>query len=164
MLVIFIIGLALPHSININKTLLIHKTNSNAYSLISDLKYWPELMSLQSYHGLQAIKISQPSNQIGAHLNLTHKLFRMEITITKMSAEQFQFSALFDNEHNLQGTFNIKKNKNSQQIDLTLAGNANYAIMGGYIALFFEYFCDQVTTSMFNNLYSNTLLKEDNGD
>ena len=154
----------LPHSININKTVQLNKANSKAYKLISDLTYWPELMSLQSYPGMQAIKVSQPSDQIGAHLNIRHNLFKMEITITKKSPEQFQFSALFNNEHSLQGAFNIRTKENNQEINLTLAGNANYAIMGGYIALFFEYFCDQVTTSMFNNLYSYSLLQEDNGD
>ncbi|MBQ4849179.1 hypothetical protein [Pseudoalteromonas sp. MMG012] len=160
-LLAIIFGLILPHQYQVTQSRTIQTQNTSDVNLLLDLKNWPAIMAWHTYSGLTSPKISTPSTGIGAHIKLEHTIGYLEITIVEQTTNRMAFSVLINDEHTGYGKLTITPTGSSTKIEWYLNGTIHSSILGGYMALYCEFFLKQMIISATNNLNSQLKLQAD---
>lgn len=116
-------------------------------------------MAWSSIGGLSPPHISSPDTGVGAHIKLIHSFGDLEMTIINQTDTHLAFSLLINNEHTGQGTLTITPLPEKITIEWQLQGIVHSSILGGYIALYCEYYFKQMLISATNNLNSQLKLQ-----
>lgn len=114
-------------------------------------------MAWHRLSGVKKINVSTPSRGVGAHIELAHTLGHLEITIVKQSDNNLEFSLLINDEHVGSGQLTSVLSANETKIDWHLNGMIHSNLFGGYIALYCEFYLEQMIISALNNI--NTQVK-----
>ncbi|WP_139158832.1 hypothetical protein [Pseudoalteromonas byunsanensis] len=109
--------------------------------------------------GTTDILISSPSTGVGAHATIQHQFGNVEITITKKKAQAIHFSLLINDEHTAAGQLTLTPLNDSITVHWQVSGVIHSTIFGGYIALYMEYYVQQLMISAFNNLQTELKLR-----
>ncbi|NOU51747.1 hypothetical protein HG263_14515 [Pseudoalteromonas sp. JBTF-M23] len=152
-------GLLLPHKYQLKQQTSYLTTDLKQFSALLDLKRWSELMVWQRVSDPQNIYFSTPSNGVGAHALIEHHFGKIELTITKQTEQEMQFSMLFDNEHSAKGLLRFIRHDNATVVLWQMSGTINTPLLGGYAALYVEYYLKQMMISAFNNLQTELKLR-----
>jgi hypothetical protein len=151
------LGLLLPQQYQIHRSQTIATNQSDAFKLMLDLENWPKIMAWHRLKGVNDVSISKPSSGVGAHIKLTHTLGHLEITIVKQSSNKLVFSLLINDEHTGYGKLMSTSSNGTTKIDWHLNGMIHTSLFGGYIALYCEFYLEQMVISAINNI--NTQVK-----
>ncbi|MBD1580914.1 hypothetical protein [Pseudoalteromonas sp. S16_S37] len=149
----------LPHKYQLKQQTSFATTDLEQLSPLLDLKRWSELMVWQRISKPQNMYFSSPSYGIGAHALIDHHFGKIELTITKQTELEMQFSVLFDNEHSAKGQLLFIRHNNSIMVVWQMNGAINSPLLGGYAALYVEYYLQQMMISAFNNLQTELKLR-----
>ncbi|TMO58778.1 hypothetical protein CWC18_17130 [Pseudoalteromonas aurantia] len=151
------LGLLLPHQYQVHRSQTLTTTQPYVFNLLLDLKNWPNIMAWHRLAGVKNINVSTPSRGVGAHIELAHTLGHLEITIVKQSDNNLEFSLLINDEHVGAGQLTSVLSANETKIDWHLNGMIHSNLFGGYIALYCEFYLEQMIISALNNI--NTQVK-----
>ncbi|TMO53107.1 hypothetical protein [Pseudoalteromonas phenolica] len=149
----------LPRHFNIQQTSEISGSYKQIKPLLFDLAHWPHLMAWHTFSEQKRIEISTPSNALGANAFLQTSNANIEISITELSQNHLQYSALVNNEHTLLGIITLNDNGMSFTINHSLKGTIHSPISGGVVVLYIRSLADKMFTSSVNNLRSHIRLE-----
>ncbi|WP_158678138.1 hypothetical protein [Pseudoalteromonas sp. T1lg23B] len=149
----------MPHKYHLKQQKTFLTTDIQQLSPLFDLQVWSRLMLWDRMQGTTDILISTPSTGVGAHATIQHQFGNAEITITKNKAQGIHFSVLINNEHTATGQLTLVPLENAVSVQWYLSGVIHSTIFGGYMALYVEYYVQQLMISGFNNLQTELKLR-----
>ncbi|WP_157592879.1 hypothetical protein [Pseudoalteromonas citrea] len=152
-------GWLLPHQYQVNHSQTIATTQPHPFKLLLDLKNWPNIMAWHRLTGIRNTSISTPSTGTGAHIKLEHALGHLEITVVKQSDHNLEFSLLINDEHAGYGRLTSTTSANKTKINWHLNGMIYSSLFGGFIALYCEFYLEQMIISAINNINTHVKLQ-----
>ena len=151
----------MPHKYQVKQHFTYSTKEPQLLSALFDIRRWSELMGWTYLISPERIYFSTPSQGVGAHAVISHALGQIELSVTEQTQNRMQFSVLFADEHNAKGTLSLAHQDNSISVTWHISGSINTPIIGGYTALYIEFYLRQMLISAFNNLQTDIKLRTD---
>lgn len=146
------IGLTLPQSYSVSKTIEINASTDTIKRLVVDFNEWHKWSPWQQVDPSIQFTVSEPSAGIGAHQSWLGKWGFGEMTITELTNNKMVFNILLNEEDSVRGTFIFSEHPKSVSVACHIEGQANTLLISGYMAIFSEYILNNTVTLGLNNL------------
>ncbi|CAM2828780.1 SRPBCC family protein [Pseudoalteromonas distincta] len=152
LLVLVLIGLILPQSYSVNKTVEINANIEIVKPLVTDFNQWQKWSPWGKVDPSIRFTLGEPSSGVGAHQSWTGKWGYGEMIITSVSQNKVSFNILLNAEHIIRGTFNFSEQNGIVTLICNIEGQTTAPLISGYTAILSEYVLSNTVSLGLNNL------------
>ncbi|WP_425355714.1 hypothetical protein [Pseudoalteromonas aliena] len=160
LLISIILGLILPQSYSVDKTIQINSSQNTIRVLVGDFKQWHKWSPWQQISPSTTFIISEPSAGVGAYQSWESMWGFGEMTITAMSGSEITFNVLLNEENIIKGTLSFVNNSKALTVTCQIKGQATNALFSGYVAFITQYILNNAVTLGLNNLKATAQLND----
>lgn len=152
LLVLVLVGLILPQSYSVNKTIEINANIDAVKPLITDFNQWQKWSPWEKVDPSIRFTLGEPSSGLGAHQSWKGKWGYGEMIITSVSQNKVSFNILLNAEHIIRGTFNFSEQNGIVTLICKINGQTTAPLISGYTAILSEYVLRNTVSMGLNNL------------
>lgn len=134
-IIFIVIGLLLPQTYRVQKTITINASEMVVKSLVSDFSQWYKWSPWQQIDPTIVFYQGKPSAGVGAYQTWDGKWGKGEMTITAISDEKMVFNILFAQEHIVNSQIAFVKNNTAITVTWQIKGVATTPFISGYLAI-----------------------------
>nr|WP_301003346.1 SRPBCC family protein [Pseudoalteromonas sp.] len=149
-MVFIVVGLLLPQSYHVQKSIKINARPPVIKSLVEDFTQWYKWSPWQQIDPNIKFNIGEPSSGVGAYQSWQGKWGYGEMTISSLSANEVAFNVLFNQEYIITST--LLFSPNTKTVTWHIEGQATVPLISGYVAILAESILGNITTLGLNNL------------
>lgn len=160
LLIFTLIGLTLPQSYNVNKTIEINANIEIVKPLVTDFNQWQKWSPWEKVDPSIRFILGEPSSGVGAHQSWTGKWGYGEMIITSVNHNKVSFNILLNAEHIIRGTFNFREQNDIVTLICNIKGQTTMPLVSGYTAILSEYILNNTVSLGLNNLQTVAQLSE----
>lgn len=135
---VLIIGALLSPNYQVSEKITINAPISDVTPWLNDLSHWPNWAPWEYYHSNRDIKVTQPSQGIGAHISWQEKTGLGELTILGISETPNLFTLDYTSTEQqalLTGQFFAEQRNLKTELTWHVSGGARLAFFGGYLRI-----------------------------
>ncbi|MEM5532006.1 SRPBCC family protein [Pseudoalteromonas arctica] len=160
LLVLALVGLILPQSYSVNKTIEINANLKVIKPLITDFSQWQKWSPWEKVDPSIRFTLGEPSSGLGAHQSWKGKWGYGEMIITSVSQNKVSFNILLNAEHIIRGTFNLSEQDGIVTLICNIKGQTTAPLISGYTAILSEYVLSNTVSLGLNNLQTVAQLSD----
>jgi len=160
LLVLVLIGLILPQSYSVNKTIEINANIEVVKPLVTDFSQWQKWSPWEKVDSSIRFTLGEPSSGLGAHQSWKGKWGYGEMIITSISQNKVSFNILLNAEHIIRGTFNFSEQNGIVTLICNIEGQTTAPLISGYTAILSEYVLRNTVSLGLNNLQTVAQLSD----
>lgn len=160
LLVLAMVGLILPQSYSVNKTIEINANLKVIKPLITDFSQWQKWSPWEKVDPSIRFTLGEPSSGLGAHQSWKGKWGYGEMIITSVSQNKVSFNILLNAEHIIRGTFNLSEQNGIVTLICNIKGQTTAPLISGYTAILSEYVLSNTVSLGLNNLQTVAQLSD----
>jgi hypothetical protein len=160
LLVLALVGLILPQSYSVNKTIEINANLKVIKPLITDFSQWQKWSPWEKVDPSIHFTLGEPSSGLGAHQSWEGKWGYGEMIITSVSQNKVNFNILLNAEHIIRGTFNLSEQNGIVTLICNIKGQTTAPLISGYTAILSEYVLSNTVSLGLNNLQTVAQLSD----
>jgi hypothetical protein len=160
LLVLALVGLILPQSYSVNKTIEINANLKVIKPLITDFSQWQKWSPWEKVDPSIRFTLGEPSSGLGAHQSWKGKWGYGEMIITSISQNKVSFNILLNAEHIIRGTFNLSEQNGIVTLICNIKGQTTAPLISGYTAILSEYVLSNTVSLGLNNLQTVAQLSD----
>ena len=160
LLIIILIGLILPQSYSVNKTIEINADIKVVKPLIIDFNKWQKWSPWEKVDPSIRFTLGEPSSGLGAHQSWKGKWGYGEMIITSVSQNKVSFNILLNTEHIIRGTFNLSEQRGIVTLICNIKGQTTAPLISGYTAILSKYILSNTVSLGLNNLQTVAQLSD----
>jgi len=160
LLVLALVGLILPQSYSVNKTIEINANLKVIKPLITDFSQWQKWSPWEKVDPSIRLTLGEPSSGLGAHQSWKGKWGYGEMIITSVSQNKVSFNILLNAEHIIRGTFNLSEQNGIVTLICNIKGQTTAPLISGYTAILSEYVLSNTVSLGLNNLQTVAQLSD----
>ena len=160
LLVLVLIGLILPQSYSVNKTIEINANIEVVKPLVTDFSQWQKWSPWEKVDPSIRFTLGEPSSGLGAHQSWKGKWGYGEMIITSISQNKVSFNILLNAEHIIRGTFNLSEQNGIVTLICNIKGQTTAPLISGYTAILSEYVLSNTVSLGLNNLQTVAQLSD----
>lgn len=160
LLVLVLIGLILPQSYNVNKTIEINANIDVVKPLVTDFSQWKKWSPWEKVDSSIRFTLGEPSSGLGAHQSWKSKWGYGEMIITSVSQNKVSFNILLNAEHIIRGTFRFSEQNGIVTLICNIKGQTTAPLISGYTAILSEYVLRNTVSLGLNNLQTVAQLSD----
>ena len=160
LLVLALVGLILPQSYSVNKTIEINANLKVIKPLITDFSQWQKWSPWEKVDPSIRFTLGEPSSGLGAHQSWKGKWGYGEMIITSVSQNKVSFNILLNAEHIIRGTFNLSEQNGIVTLICNIKGQTTAPLISGYTAILSEYVLSNTVSLGLNNLQTVAQLSD----
>jgi hypothetical protein len=151
-LLVVVIGLLLPQSYSVSKSINITARAASVKPLISDFSQWYKWSPWKKIDPTIEFQLGEPSAGVGAHQSWQSKWGTGEMTLSTLTDSTIVINILFADEHIITGDILFVEHANSVTVTFNVQGQATLPLLSGYIALLSEWLLKNALAQGLNNL------------
>ncbi|HDY90850.1 MAG TPA: hypothetical protein ENH67_09630 [Pseudoalteromonas sp.] len=160
LLVLVLIGLILPQSYSVNKTIEINANIEVVKPLVTDFSQWQKWSPWEKVDPSIRFTLGEPSSGLGAHQSWKGKWGYGEMIITSVSQNKVSFNILLNAEHIIRGTFNLSEQRGIVTLICNIKGQTTAPLISGYTAILSKYILSNTVSLGLNNLQTVAQLSD----
>nr|WP_206008483.1 SRPBCC family protein [Pseudoalteromonas sp. SA25] len=160
LLVLALVGLILPQSYSVNKTIEINANLKVIKPLITDFSQWQKWSPWEKVDPSIRFTLGEPNSGLGAHQSWKGKWGYGEMIITSVSQNKVSFNILLNAEHIIRGTFNLSEQNGIVTLICNIKGQTTAPLISGYTAILSEYVLSNTVSLGLNNLQTVAQLSD----
>lgn len=134
-IIFIVIGLLLPQTYRVQKTITINASEMIVQPLVSDFSQWYKWSPWQQIDPTIIFYQGKPSTGVGAYQTWDGKWGTGEMTITAISDEKIVFNVLFAQEHIVNSQISFVKDEEAITVTWQIKGVATTPFISGYLAI-----------------------------
>jgi len=152
LLLFIVIGLLLPQSYNVTKSININANTHIVKPLITDFSQWHKWSPWKKLDPSVELSLGEPSTGVGAHQSWQSKWGAGEMTTTALSANKMVLNILFAQEHIIAAKVIFTQNAKTVTVTFQITGQATLPLVSGYVAVLSEHILSNAVSLGLNNL------------